>query len=506
MVLKSKEKGRRSTITMKVRPKIFRWLRESAGYAIKEVADILKVDAKDIQNIEDSKEEYVEIKLSWLRKLAREYKRQLACFFLPEVPEDERNILENINNRYYRYSKQEPIRLGTPIAKELLLADRKARYRRSVIQDIIEDKREEPVKYSINDYPDECARIERSEYINKTGKSKSDFDSIRNYLESYSIYVFQFDLPLDIIRGFTLTDDKPYIIVVNSKDSDKGKLFTLIHEYAHILLREGSYCNISEDSNTNINNVKNVEVWCNRFAASFLMPEDQLTNDIKAKIITDNILKELSDKYGVSKYALAVRLRNIGYHISDKKIDELKQEAEKYIEQKRLEGYLFTWEDISIGESRLKEYDRLFNYIIKRKEIKERYHSNEFERLIIKRTIDETKNKEILEISLDNKRIAIIEPDFDEKKAKLVIEGIENVEELDVKKKDRNGMRHEVYEPIRIPVLNKRKSELGLTYIDNLIEAYNDGKISLYELAEYLDLKIDKVKILIGKINNKNKE
>jgi len=478
---------KRRKIVMRVRPEIFKWLRESAGYSIEEVSKILGVDPKIIENIEDSNEEYEDIELGWLRKLSDKYKRQLACFFLPGVPEDEVNILTNISKRYYRYSKQEPITLETPGVKELLLAYRRARYLRSIIE---EDERREPARYSMEDDPEHTARMERRIYESNNINAKVNFDGIRKYIESYSIYVFQFDLPLDIIRGFTLVDERPYIIVINSNDSTAGKLFTLMHEYAHVLLREGSYCNIEEGLKDNYN----IETWCNRFAAEFLIPKDELLNDIMSrKIIDDNELNKLSNKYSVSRYALAIRLRNIGYYLDDKKLYELKQEAERYVEEKRLENYLFTWEDIPMHESELMEYSKLFDYITKRKEIKEMYEK-ESERLTIKRVIDEINNREIIKITLNNNCIAKIE--LTDSKAKLIIEGIEKVYELDVKKKD-NGKRHEIYKPIRIPLLIRRKSELGSTYIDDLIEAYIDEKISLSELSEYLGLKIDKVKHLI---------
>jgi len=481
-------------IMMKVRPTVFKWLRESAGYSIDEVSEILKVDPEVIKDIENSKKEYEEIRLSWLRKLSAKYERQLECFFLPEVPKDEENILTNMNKRYYRSNKQESVVIGTHTAKILLSADREARYLRTIIED---DKRIKPAEYSVYDDPEMIAKKERKLYEVASTKAKVNFDNMRNYIERYTIYVFQFDLPLDIIRGFTLVDKIPYIIVINSNDSSNGKLFTLIHEYAHILLRESSYCNIDESTKGN-----NIETWCNRFTAAFLMPKDQLLNDIKTiKVITDNKLDELSNKYNVSKYALAIRLRNIGSDISDKKLAELRQEAERYVEQKKLENYLFTWEDISIKESKLKEYDKLFDYIIKKKEIKDKYQK-EFERFTIKKVIDKTNNSELVKISLNNNCIARIEL-IAGKKSKLIIEGVEKVYELDVKSKD-NGKRHEIYEPIRIPILNKRKSRLGLTYINDLIRMYIDEKISLYELSEYLNLKIDKVKTLIDEMS-KNK-
>ena len=505
---------------MKVRPEIFRWLRESAGYSIEEISKILNVDTKIIKKIEDSNKEYEDIRLSWLRKLSSRYKRQLACFFLPEVPEDEKNILTKISNRHYRYSKQEPITIGTEVAKKLLLADRRARYLRSIIQ-VKDERREEPARYRIIDDPEESAKRERIRYK----LDKITFESMRNYIESYCIYVFQFNLPLDVIRGFTLTDEKPYIIVVNSKDSKTGKLFTLIHEYAHILLRESSYCNTNEDladvisdNNKNVN----VEVWCNRFAAEFLMPGAQLLSDIEKEKYNnrdiDDLLNKLSKTYNVSRYALAVRLLNIGpKHMKDilrNKLDDIIREAEEYKEgteyitageiegeeEEKEKEFIFIWESIPIErKSKLKEYNRLYSYLINKLKRLENIEERGDE-LTIRRVKDNNNDIEMIKVLLNDRCIARIKLETKPDKraglsAKLIIEGTEKDYMLDVKKRDN---KHYIYKAVKINIINKRKSELGSTYIDNLIELYNNGEITLYELADYLDLKINKVKTLLA--------
>lgn len=62
----------------------------------------------------------------------------------------------------------------------------------------------------------------------------------------------------------------PPTIVVNSAEADQAKSFTIFHEYAHLLLRSAALC---LEFQQNVDRA-DTERFCNRFAASFLMPED----------------------------------------------------------------------------------------------------------------------------------------------------------------------------------------------------------------------------------------
>ena len=62
------------------------------------------------------------------------------------------------------------------------------------------------------------------------------FDQWREWLESLNISVLKLKIPAGDARGFSLTDGEPSVIVVNSADAERARLFTLFHEYAHLLL------------------------------------------------------------------------------------------------------------------------------------------------------------------------------------------------------------------------------------------------------------------------------
>lgn len=78
--------------------------------------------------------------------------------------------------------------------------------------------------------------------------------------------------PLDIeeFRAFTLVDQYAPLIFINSNDSTNGKLFSLLHEFAHILLGTNNFFNDRYSTETKVGEN---EIICNAVAAEILAPE-----------------------------------------------------------------------------------------------------------------------------------------------------------------------------------------------------------------------------------------
>jgi len=114
-------------------------------------------------------------------------------------------------------------------------------------------------------------------------KSKSAGDSlriIRECAENIGILVMltgivgsntHRKLEINEFRAFTLTDEYAPLVFINSNDSDNGKLFSLLHEIAHIWLGTNSLFN---DRYSKENNVSNTETICNAIAGELLIPQN----------------------------------------------------------------------------------------------------------------------------------------------------------------------------------------------------------------------------------------
>lgn len=143
-------------------------------------------------------------------------------------------------------------------------------------------------------------------------KTKRDaFRFWRGHLEMAGISVFQQKFSVDDCRGFSIYDsaNAPCIVVNKDDTADVAKVFTLIHEYCHLLVREPG---VSDHDTRNP-----IEAFCNQFAAGFLIPTEALR---KLLPVWPNAPVEWEEKdvarwatrLKVSQIALALRLEQVG--------------------------------------------------------------------------------------------------------------------------------------------------------------------------------------------------
>lgn len=78
-------------------------------------------------------------------------------------------------------------------------------------------------------------------------------------------------VPTSEMRGFSLHFDQVPVIMVNGADAARGRLFTLLHEYAHLLLHTEGLCDTLTDTRAVTPN-RRLEARCNAIAAAILMP------------------------------------------------------------------------------------------------------------------------------------------------------------------------------------------------------------------------------------------
>jgi len=301
------------SLEVNISPAIIKWARESGGFSVKEVANKLRTSEENYEKIETGKKNPTYRQLDIL---ANYFKRPLATFFLPEPPEE-----PSIAASFRILPKSEEY-----LSKELHLAIRKARYYQSIANELMRDlgidiKLKVP-SVSINDDPIIIAQKERERFgisIDKQLKwqnAYSAFNEWRSAVEQLNVLVFQYKFPLQSARGFSLMDKAPPVIVLNSSDNVLARIFTLFHEYGHILLESPEI--YAEEEEISANNLE-VETWCNRFSSEFLIPESVLRDDmdfqdfLKSQQLSElpEILKSLSKKFKVSRYAVLTKIRSL---------------------------------------------------------------------------------------------------------------------------------------------------------------------------------------------------
>jgi Zn-dependent peptidase ImmA (M78 family) len=283
---------------LNINPSILKWAREESGYNFVEIAN--KIDV-DIDKYKLWEKDGTKIPLGKLKSLANFYKRQLAVFLLPYVPE------KTIKPKDFRNLKSSEKNLS----KKVLEVLRDVSYFRRLAFDI-QGENYWKNRYSWmneikkNENKDIFAFLRGLLNINIEDQiswknESSAYHNWRLAVENrLGILIFQFPMPMDEIHGFCFGDNYPYAIVTNSKHSYTGRIFTVFHELAHILRYQSVMCLYEE-----VIENQNEEMDCNTFAGSFLVPPQFIkkTDDL-------NIISFESSKFKVSREVYLRRLKD----------------------------------------------------------------------------------------------------------------------------------------------------------------------------------------------------
>ena len=114
-------------------------------------------------------------------------------------------------------------------------------------------------------------------------------------------------LEVSEFRGFAISNPYAPVVFVNSSDAPTARLFTLLHELAHIWI--GS----SGVSDGNTANGRDEERFCNAVAGEFLAPETQFRTLWNADVNWEENLAPLATRFHISKLAIGRRALDLGY-------------------------------------------------------------------------------------------------------------------------------------------------------------------------------------------------
>lgn len=113
-------------------------------------------------------------------------------------------------------------------------------------------------------------------------------------------------LDIDEFRGFAIADALAPVIFINSADAPSARLFTLIHELAHLWLGSSGI----SDLNTSVH--RKEEVFCNAVAGEFLVPTIEFESSWNYETSFDENLSRLASHFYVSTMVIARKALDCG--------------------------------------------------------------------------------------------------------------------------------------------------------------------------------------------------
>ncbi len=291
------------TTRVPVRKELLTWAIERAGYAVEQ---FIAGEPKAKRWLDDEQQPT----LKQLEGLAKKLHVPFG-YLLLEQPPEEAPIIPMFRTTAASGTPRVP-----PAVRDMVLLLKR---RQEWLSEYLAETGSEPVQY-IETFPTDGDSRDLAQSMRellglpvdgalRSGKSEDTLRMLMNELARIGIYVATSGvvgnnthrpIPVEDCRGFVLLDPYAPFIFINNRDAKAAQLFTLAHEFAHVLVgREGTV-----DLEALLPADDPVERLCNAAAAEFLVP----ATDLHLKWDKTQDLKELASHFGVSQVVIGRRL------------------------------------------------------------------------------------------------------------------------------------------------------------------------------------------------------
>lgn len=290
------------------------WARADSGYTLETAAARTKFSVDRLLAWERGDEKPT---IAQLRTLAKAYRRPLSVFFLPAPPAGFEPI------RDFRRIPDADDERWSPALRSLI---RRARAQQRIYAELLADIGERPPdlpRAPESDDPEVIAGFARDALgveLNEQQRWRDEGTALRGWtraveahgvLALYTSTTRGHTVPPAEMLGFSDPDPVP-IIVLNGSDQVRRRTFTLLHEFAHLLLRNTGVCDLHDRYTTP--NYDPTEVFCNAVAAATLMPRAAFLEDVDVRQGTidtqwsDEVLGRIARRFTTSREAVLRRL------------------------------------------------------------------------------------------------------------------------------------------------------------------------------------------------------
>ena len=298
-----------------MKPEILIWARESAGFSLEQVAA-----SSGLSKVHHWEAGELQPTINQLRLLGKKYKRSLAVFYLQEKPIDFQVISD-----FRRTFPSEMQRMSPQLALQIRFAQERREIAIEMLREMEDQVPDLSISATLGDSPEIVGEKVRG-YLGIDNaeqrlwkNNRVAFNKWRSLIEDAGVLVLQMTgVETSEASGFAIADANLPVIAVNRGDSLTRRVFSLLHEFAHLILSKSgvseSYIDYAIETE-----IQTIETWCNAVAAATLLPREMFLGEKVVKnheasnlFWPEKDIEALASTFNTSRISIVRRLLTLG--------------------------------------------------------------------------------------------------------------------------------------------------------------------------------------------------
>jgi Zn-dependent peptidase ImmA (M78 family)/DNA-binding XRE family transcriptional regulator len=306
-----------------VNPDLLTWARESINMDPDEAAEKIGIKADRLREWEAGDRHPTIIQA---RKMSQVYRRPLAAFYLPELPT---TLGFAVPHDFRRLPRDQP----RTLSPELIVELRRIEYLRDAAIELAEDPPQQPKQFvgrtRLSD-PTAAVAQRAVQFLAMPMTARrhwrTQYEALNGWkdaIELQGVLVMHLNrVDVAEVRGIAIAERLFPLIAVNGKDSPNGRIFTLVHEFVHLMLGATGMSNMRLGRRSRTPEER-VERFCNSVAGDVLVPREALLSHKDVQRISgpvdwaDGTISDLARYFNVSREVIVRRLAILGRATDD---------------------------------------------------------------------------------------------------------------------------------------------------------------------------------------------
>ena len=313
------------------------WAREEVGYSIEQAAEAIGISIETLLAAENGERP---LTLNQLRKAAEQYDFPFGYFYLSEPPYEK-------SFKPVPDFRVEPGLIGVNHYR-LGLEIKRVRDRRLIFMDVMASLGTQTESFLL--LPETSTEnvgitVRERLGISEAELSNLEYDDVypywKNKIERDGVLVYESQYIPDesgVLGVAIFYETYPIILLKRGGEYNARKLFTLLHEYAHLLMGRSAINDaVAQTIDQPISNEGQLEAHCNQLAADILVPPTKINPKDYEGLSAAEKMEFLAYKFKVTYTTAAVCLKrfNLITRFELSELIELRRKARKKAQEKK---------------------------------------------------------------------------------------------------------------------------------------------------------------------------